>query len=330
MSARESAEHPHYAVSAKQVTSHGIRQVCRSHASVLAGSRLYAMLHPCSASVPYGSGHLAPRGPRLPPELCDMIIDLLEDDDEVLKACALTCRGWLLRSRVHLWSFLEISDGESCARLAQVLDQSPFLAPLVQELLLIEGTAEEEDEAEQERPMWVHHGIIPLSRKFPALRTLEFAQMQWSTYCSVAVAALLYLASPITDLSLSSCSFTTCGQFKNLLEAATSLDTLSVYNTSFQDHGPMGYSMDGRVRRHIYDVHLSSLHGEVIGWVLAGSKLCCLSRLSVLEIGPEEARVVGLFLHLLGESLHSLEIAFRSFVWTGETLKGNELPFAFT
>ncbi|KAI3607018.1 hypothetical protein WG66_007874 [Moniliophthora roreri] len=42
--------------------------------------------------------------PRLPPELCDRIIDQYQDDKRALSACSLVCKSWLPRSRSILFS----------------------------------------------------------------------------------------------------------------------------------------------------------------------------------------------------------------------------------
>jgi hypothetical protein len=43
------------------------------------------------------------RRARLPPELIDMIIDLLHTDQAALTTCALVCRSWVPASRLHLF-----------------------------------------------------------------------------------------------------------------------------------------------------------------------------------------------------------------------------------
>jgi hypothetical protein len=50
------------------------------------------------------------RSPRLPPELCDMIIHILADDKKTLRACSLTCKAFLPASRSNLFHHVRLND----------------------------------------------------------------------------------------------------------------------------------------------------------------------------------------------------------------------------
>ncbi|KAJ3535089.1 hypothetical protein NM688_g7028 [Phlebia brevispora] len=45
----------------------------------------------------------------VPQEICDMVIDQFTDDRTTLKACSLVCRGWVHRSRTHLFNSMHVS-----------------------------------------------------------------------------------------------------------------------------------------------------------------------------------------------------------------------------
>lgn len=47
---------------------------------------------------------------RLPQEICDLIIDHLNDDKPSLRCCALVSRGWVYRSQAHLFYLLILGD----------------------------------------------------------------------------------------------------------------------------------------------------------------------------------------------------------------------------
>lgn len=48
---------------------------------------------------------------RLPQEICDFIIEkLAAQDKSTLHSCALVCRGWVHRSRAHLFNFITLED----------------------------------------------------------------------------------------------------------------------------------------------------------------------------------------------------------------------------
>ncbi|KAH9936910.1 hypothetical protein B0H21DRAFT_59553 [Amylocystis lapponica] len=78
---------------------------------------------------------LARQIPQLPPELLDRIIDFLYDDPAGLKACSITCRTCVPRTRFHLFhttSLIGLRD--DFTRFAQLLASSPALGLYVRTL----------------------------------------------------------------------------------------------------------------------------------------------------------------------------------------------------
>ncbi|KIY62879.1 hypothetical protein CYLTODRAFT_360842, partial [Cylindrobasidium torrendii FP15055 ss-10] len=47
--------------------------------------------------------HYTSTGARLPPEICDIIIDFLHDDKPTLAACSVVAPSWTSAARYHLW-----------------------------------------------------------------------------------------------------------------------------------------------------------------------------------------------------------------------------------
>ncbi|KAI0357874.1 hypothetical protein OH77DRAFT_1310344 [Trametes cingulata] len=72
----------------------------------------------------------------LPTEIWEAIIDCVWPDQEALQQCALTCHGWLPRSRYNLYRRVSILVPKQLSKLSRRLLTSPEEAELVQELLL--------------------------------------------------------------------------------------------------------------------------------------------------------------------------------------------------
>jgi hypothetical protein len=73
----------------------------------------------------------------LPYELCDRIIDFLHDDKMSLRACALTCRCWILACRFHLFPrLLDIRHGASGSRDVHMMKSAPHLGTFVTTICL--------------------------------------------------------------------------------------------------------------------------------------------------------------------------------------------------
>ena len=98
---------------------------------------------PLGPSEPYLTAplsYLRPFPGRIPPEICDEIIDQLRDDVWSLRACALTCRDWHFRSRIHLFqnvrSFQYYDEPKDTNEFSSYLTSHPSLAPLVQSIVI--------------------------------------------------------------------------------------------------------------------------------------------------------------------------------------------------
>ncbi|KAF8486581.1 hypothetical protein JB92DRAFT_2547039, partial [Gautieria morchelliformis] len=70
----------------------------------------------------------------LPGELIDQVIDHLHDDPPSLRACCLTCHAWAPSSRFHIFHDIVLSDAERADGLAEHLETSPHISPLVRSL----------------------------------------------------------------------------------------------------------------------------------------------------------------------------------------------------
>ncbi|RPD68405.1 hypothetical protein L226DRAFT_447118, partial [Lentinus tigrinus ALCF2SS1-7] len=69
--------------------------------------------------------------PRVPLEVAENIIDQLSDDVRTLRSCALTCRGWLPRSRYQLMSSIGIHSADDPASMYNYFRAHPRLTDAV-------------------------------------------------------------------------------------------------------------------------------------------------------------------------------------------------------
>ncbi|EPS96519.1 hypothetical protein FOMPIDRAFT_1053165 [Fomitopsis schrenkii] len=77
--------------------------------------------------------------PRLPPELCDRIIDHLFFDRRTLSACALTCRAWLPASRLHLFRHIRLQ-ANTIPPFLSILIENPAIGVYVEDLMILVGS----------------------------------------------------------------------------------------------------------------------------------------------------------------------------------------------
>ncbi|EMD39769.1 hypothetical protein CERSUDRAFT_71630 [Gelatoporia subvermispora B] len=117
--------------------------------------------------------------PRLPPELCDRVIDEVAesegDREDMLSTMALICREWIPRVRYHRWSTpIEVEDVDDCFHTLVILVHViPEIGPHIKTLKLafhetMAGPSSVSDDvAEIQRPLFascssVHYQNIPM------------------------------------------------------------------------------------------------------------------------------------------------------------------------
>ncbi|GBE88133.1 hypothetical protein SCP_1203630 [Sparassis crispa] len=80
---------------------------------------------------------------RFPAEVCDSVIDYSswdptsdKPDYGALRSCALTCKGWLPRSRAHIFHTVELNTQEKLGCFTRSIETSPALGDLVLKLTI--------------------------------------------------------------------------------------------------------------------------------------------------------------------------------------------------
>ncbi|KAH9948907.1 hypothetical protein B0H21DRAFT_207870 [Amylocystis lapponica] len=99
--------------------------------------------------------------PGLPPELCDLTIDFLQDDHRALKACSLASRSWLPRTRLYLFHSAVIATEQRYLEFESILEASPEIASCVRKLMFRLPTIF------SSKDHWLHHEL------FRILKTLD-------------------------------------------------------------------------------------------------------------------------------------------------------------
>ncbi|PIL25450.1 hypothetical protein GSI_13340 [Ganoderma sinense ZZ0214-1] len=120
----------------------------------------------------------------IPLELVDYAIDSLHDDFNALTACALASRTFLPRARFHIWREVTVSVEADplhvrMEQLLEILDASPYIAPLVQSLTL-KGVLYPQPRNRLQEYWNDPGGTMLLWEKLPNLRVLKFVQVDFS------------------------------------------------------------------------------------------------------------------------------------------------------
>lgn len=129
--------------------------------------------------------------PKLPPEVCEVIISFvdkdtnhyshprrLEESTKTLSSCALVCRSWITKARIHLFRSVAV-DNTSASKFAAVITTSRTLGSYVQRVVLFCKEPTEELESTRSTSSkhheWIYgflNEVVPL---LPKLTSFEYS-----------------------------------------------------------------------------------------------------------------------------------------------------------
>ncbi|KAL6309336.1 hypothetical protein BKA93DRAFT_353108 [Sparassis latifolia] len=123
---------------------------------------------------------MIPHAPTFPPELCDMVIDYLYDNEPALEACSLVCRAWLQSTRYHLFHTVrtrESIEGRGASNLSRILSKrhAKGILPNIHELRILasDSAARTELRPPIYSPKVSTQDVVRLISQLPRLQTVE-------------------------------------------------------------------------------------------------------------------------------------------------------------
>lgn len=207
--------------------------------------------------------------PCLPEELLDIIISLIPEDNDSLRACSLVCHSFNAITRPHTFRRIKLIPSvrqfpetdhtgtvNTCRHFYHLLTRSPEIARLVRELHVTDthykGRADQHWILEEE--------TLPLVlRALSSLRSLHIAggEARWKDISAALGDSLrpLFSSAELTNVSFSSITF--LPGFAPLMslfdQRSTPLQRLSLVDLRFED------SPQGKVASRHQQLHIDSL-----------------------------------------------------------------------
>lgn len=274
----------------------------------------------------------------LPCELIDIIIDGLGDDRDALKACALTCRSWLHRSRYHLHHSATLYHQNCRIHPSQIESIATFLSlPAIAEYtqdLLLEGKTELKsnrfNDANSSELFW-----RALAR-FTHVKRLRVSRLFWVSHTLESKNRLCKAFPSVTDLDVYMSDFADANEFLSFLTAFPKLvrlrterlfwakDAVEWYEASGSD--PSSYrtlpkgAMPGQRLRHIQVQHCDvPMMTDISNW-LSTVPGCNISTLHLSPPDGDDFAALPLFFSALGTSLKHLKLTLE-FASKQETMR---------
>lgn len=180
---------------------------------------------------------------RLPAEVCERIVDFIASGNrdtrhvvkseraprrEALLACALTARGWLHRTRYHLYNTITLYNPDELSRFVALLKKFPVVASYVQVL----------NAFYIRRGDYQTHTIpIYLSTLLPSLREVTFVDSTW--LCARPI--FFVMASKffsVTSLCLQGIRFATSRDCTKFIMSFSQLSSLRVSDITCKINRP--------------------------------------------------------------------------------------------
>ncbi|KAH9902930.1 hypothetical protein C8Q73DRAFT_750397 [Cubamyces lactineus] len=246
----------------------------------------------------------------LPPELCDQILDHLEDDKRTLRVCALTSRSWLPRAQYHLFRSIYL-DWSNCYSFTRLLASNPALADYVN-TIEIEGAfgifsmdrlhGATLDAWLRAIPQWLPPRLSSLTKLELALLTIDADIVQ----------RFFGHLHAVKHLTLWACALTTFDVFAELFFALPQLTRLTIAFTQEWEANPHPVSPlgQGRSRPQLEEIELTSScdNFKVLRWLVAEDLHHSVHTLSCTRVPWAGLSLLGDALNAFAPTLQNLRI----------------------
>ena len=260
---------------------------------------------------------------RLPPELCDQIIDHAWDDNETLKACSLTCWDWVHSSRYHLFRIIRLRSAKDCAVFHELVKAAPAIARYVREFTISadycgydsQGRALADDK-------WVDN-VAEVASKLTRVSTLALSRLRWGSLAPETKEALLKLANAVKTLLLFEVTFNHAADMLEFLSAFPALTELYLHAVNwgddinmfqderFSNRAPIRtLSTQSKMQLSYLFLDTTSSPTMVTEWILSHPTENCLRTIQLCWRDFENTKLLGDLLTASGTSLEWLHVEF--------------------
>ncbi|KAJ7032602.1 hypothetical protein C8F04DRAFT_1106682 [Mycena alexandri] len=253
-----------------------------------------------------------PTGPRLPPEIQKIVVDILFDDKDTLGPCSLVDQAWLHLSRRHLFASIHLLN-DRCESFRHLCD-SPHatIAPYISTLSI--SSLEGADYMNESASFFLDH--VPYLPSLPALTSLEISCLSLQNVSQQCLSSMARCFSNLTDLSIHLVEFRHSQQVSDLLSCFQMLEQVSI-GATFATEDQASSSIPPPSLRYLRVLRLRmGLHGagafrDIISWCIPTNGLPAIQALSLASLDAS-------LLPVLGPTLKDLDIWFMASVTVAE------------
>ncbi|KAJ7503632.1 hypothetical protein B0H11DRAFT_1853160 [Mycena galericulata] len=257
--------------------------------------------------------------PRLPPEIQEIIVDLLFDDKDALRTCSLVDQAWLHLSRRHLFASVHLLK-DRCESFRD-LCHSPHgtVAPYISALSI--SSPKDADYMNESASFFLD--LVPHLPCLPTLTSLEICSLSWKNASQQCLSSMASCFSNLTELCIHLVEFNDSQQVSVLLSCFQMLEKISI-GATFATEDQASSSIPPPNLRHLRVLNLRmGLHGtgafrDIISWFIPTNGLPAIQAFSIASLDVNLLLVVGSLLQELGSTLKDLDIWFMNTVTVAE------------
>jgi hypothetical protein len=263
------------------------------------GLRLFGNIdHPSQSSITTDM-HLAL---RLPIELCELVIDTLDDQD-TLRACSLTCKALLHASRHHLFYNIHLDDPRISQRFLHNICSNLSSTSPCQHIrhLTLDG---DEEAAAYGRGVWVNNALPILATCLLDVTTLELVFHRSNILKDTARIAMLSGFRRVKCMAITRNIFDSAEQMFQLIASFPSLTHLSLPWTACKNDGTTCTPLPLGLQAIALDSRLSFLFHQLLSFELHP----IVRSIKIIPVRPGYTQGVGTLLKTLGSSLEELDL----------------------
>ncbi|CCL98591.1 uncharacterized protein FIBRA_00593 [Fibroporia radiculosa] len=273
-----------------------------------------------------------PRVPALPTEVWERVIDFIpavdrmggfRDSRQDLFACALTCRAWLPRSRLHLFYRVEIPTSRHLSSFAKQIRLYPFLEEFVREVAL--WPFEKQSKAVGTFPLM-------LARKLKSVRILHINMHTTDDYVFPPTHDVFHISlcefTSVTTLELNYVKFSTYTAMGRLLSSLPHLSVLAC-NALYVSKDIYSKTIELRKPRRSLSclaMQFMEMSGNMVECLLADMSTASLATIIIMDARQEDINHIDRLLQASGKSLQHFQLNQYRDLWVTSVLPAEKKP----
>lgn len=237
--------------------------------------------------------------PPLPVELTDRIIDLLYDDHDSLRRCAISCKEFLPRCRFNRFHSVQLN-GKNIVQFTNILQSSPDISFYVRELVVM--AKERMQRPGMIRPCisWIEIHLSKLGGKLSYVHKLEILQ-------SDALREVAFRSfNSVQTLVLRRCNVSSVDRYIRFLNSFPSIRAVHNYRVGITKPDVVSQEATFVSLTSIEFLHCSLHFSSLLGWLSSQSHRFPLETLAVGPIDYASLPPVGELLKAAAKTLEHI------------------------